>query len=265
MPSEGTLSEPVDGVPLLSLRDVIAGYVKELHVLNGLSLQVRSGEIVTIVGPNGAGKSTVMKAVMGVLRLHEGGIEFRGDDITNVKPHELVGRGISYVPQLNNVFPSLSIIENLEMVCLERDLVTERVQQVFEFFPHLADRRRQPARTMSGGERQMLALGCAIMNSPQLLLLDEPSAALSPAMMESMFAKIVEVNRSGVAILLVEQNARRALEISHRGYVLDMGRNRYEGSGPALLNDPKVAELYLGVAATREPVADDLIGKGNQV
>jgi neutral amino acid transport system ATP-binding protein len=250
---------------LLETEDVVAGYVPEVDVLTGVSIQVDEGQIVTVIGPNGAGKSTLIKTIFGLLRPRVGRIAFRGEDITGHKPHTITHLGLSYVPQLDNVFPSLTVEENLEMGSLDRARTRERMDRVQELFPRLGERRNQPVGTMSGGERQMVAMARALMPDPQVLLLDEPSAGLAPAFVETIFERIEEINRAGVTIVMVEQNARRALAMSDRGYVLDLGANRFEGSGPELLNDPKVADLYLGGTARldRPDVAVEMIeGEG---
>jgi ABC-type branched-subunit amino acid transport system ATPase component len=204
---------------------------------------------VTVIGPNGAGKSTLIKAIFGLLRPRAGRIVFRGEDIAGSKPHSICRRGLSYVPQLDNVFPSLSVEENLQMGSLDRSRTGEQVDRMYELFPRLGERRRQPAGTMSGGERQMVAMARALMPDPHVLLLDEPSAGLAPAFVDAIFEKIGDVNQAGVTIVMVEQNARRALAMSDRGYVLDLGQDRFEGEGKKLLADPKVVELYLGGTA----------------
>ena len=236
--------------PVLRADGLVAGYVPEVDILSGVDVEVRDGEIVTIVGPNGAGKSTLLKAVFGLLRPRAGRVHLRGDDITGERPHVITRRGMSYVPQLDNVFPTLTVEENLEMGAIAgRDGDRgERMHAMYQLFPRLAERRRQPAGTMSGGERQMVAMARALMPAPAVLLLDEPSAGLAPAFVHAIFDQVLEVNRAGVTVLMVEQNARRALAMSHRGYVLDLGKNRFEGPGRELLADPKVAELYLGGA-----------------
>ena len=234
--------------PVLRTEGLVAGYVPEVNILNGVDLDLHEGEIVSIVGPNGAGKSTLIKTVFGLLRAREGCVLLRGEDIAGRKPHDISRAGLSYVPQLDNVFPSLTIEENLALGALARKGtdVTARTERMYELFPRLGERRRQVAGNMSGGERQMVAMARALMPDPDVLLLDEPSAGLAPAFMDAIFEKVVEVNRAGVTVLMVEQNARRALAMSTRGYVLDLGRNRFEGPGRELLDDPKVAELYLG-------------------
>ena len=207
---------------------------------------MREGEIVTVVGPNGAGKSTLIKTIFGLLRPRRGTITFRGESITGAKPHTITRKGLSYVPQLDNVFPSLTVLENLEISSLDASVTEERITTMYQLFPRLGERRGQVAGTLSGGERQMLGMARALMPEPQALLLDEPSAGLAPAFVDAIFAKVEDINRTGVTIVIVEQNARRALAMSNRGYVLDLGRNRFEGKGAELLADEKVAELYLG-------------------
>jgi neutral amino acid transport system ATP-binding protein len=234
---------------ILTTEGLIAGYVPEVDILSGVDMRVAEGEIVTIVGPNGAGKSTLIKSIFGLLPPREGTVTLRGEDLTGQAPHLITRRGMSYVPQLDNVFKSLSVEENLEMGALERGTARERMNAIYELFPRLGERRTQAAGTMSGGERQMLAMGRALMPEPSVLLLDEPSAGLAPAFVEAIFEKVEEVNKAGVTIVMVEQNARRALAMSDRGYVLDLGTNRFEGPGKELLDDPKVAELYLGGTA----------------
>jgi neutral amino acid transport system ATP-binding protein len=240
--------ESRDGA-LLATEGVVAGYVPEVDILNGVSLTVREGEIVTVVGPNGAGKSTLIKTIFGLLRPRNGTIRFDGRNIAGLKPHTITRLGLSYVPQLDNVFPSLTVRENLEMGSLHARHKRERIHQMYELFPRLGERQHQPAGTMSGGERQMVAMARALMPDPQVLLLDEPSAGLAPAFVEAIFQKIEDINNAGVTLVMVEQNARRALAMSDRGYVLDVGVNRFEGPGRELLEDPKVAELYLGGTA----------------
>ncbi len=237
-----------NGQPLLYTEELVAGYVPEVDILNGVSIKVNEGEIVTVIGPNGAGKSTLIKTIFGLLEPRGGLVQLRGEDITGLRPHSITRRGMSYVPQLENIFESLSVEENLQMGSLDSSRTTERVETMYELFPRLGERRGQAAGTMSGGERQMVAMARALMPEPQVLLLDEPSAGLAPAFVEATFEKVEEVNRHGVTIVMVEQNARRALAMSNRGYVLDLGKDRVEGAGKDLLDDPKVAELYLGGA-----------------
>ncbi|MEX2223344.1 MAG: ABC transporter ATP-binding protein [Candidatus Rokuibacteriota bacterium] len=218
-----------------------------MEILHDVSIEIRPGEIVTLIGPNGAGKSTLMKTVFGLLRPRRGSIRLNGDDITGLTPSLLVRRGLSYVPQVDNVFPSLTVDENLEMGAVVRtDDIRARLEDVLALFPTLRPKRRLKAGGLSGGERQMVAMCRALMLDPTLLLLDEPSAGLSPLLVDSVFEKIESINRGGVAILLVEQSAREALRRSHRGYVLAGGQVRLEGAGPALLENPEVGRLYLG-------------------
>ena len=234
---------------VLATDSLVAGYVPEVDILNGVSIEVRKGEIVTVIGPNGAGKSTLIKTIFGLLHPRSGTIVFQGDDITVLKPHECTRRGLSYVPQLDNVFPTLTVEENLEMGSLDTSTTGSQIERMFELFPRLGERRAQTVGTMSGGERQMVAMARALMPDPQVLLLDEPSAGLAPAFVDAIFEKVEDINREGVTIVMVEQNARRALGMSNRGYVLDLGKDRFEGPGKELLTDPKVAELYLGGTA----------------
>ncbi len=233
--------------PLLSVESVHAGYVPGLDILQGLNLHVNSGELIAVIGPNGAGKSTLAKCICGLVPPHTGKITFQANNIAGLKPNEIVTKGMCYVPQIANVFRSLTVEENLEMGAFVRMVPLGPVKQkIYDAFPKLAERRTQSAGTLSGGERQMLAMGRAMMLEPQLLILDEPSAALSPMLVDEIFAKIREINKTGTSIILVEQNARKALSMADRGYVLDSGRDRYEGRGPDLLNDPNVGALYLG-------------------
>jgi neutral amino acid transport system ATP-binding protein len=234
---------------LLGVEDLVAGYVPEVDILNGVDLTVQEGEIVTVIGPNGAGKSTLIKSIFGLLPPRQGRVSLRGEDLAGLQPHVITRRGMSYVPQLDNIFQSLTVEENLEMGALERATADVRIAAMYELFPRLGERRTQAAGTMSGGERQMLAMARALIPEPQLVLFDEPSAGLAPAFVEAIFEKVEEINRHGVTIVMVEQNARRALGMSDRGYVLDLGKNRFEGPGRELLEDPKVADLYLGGTA----------------
>lgn len=232
---------------LLSLAGVTAGYVPDAPILRAVTIEVAEGELVTVVGPNGAGKSTLMKVVVGLLRPRNGDVRFAGGSTVGLLPHEIARRGIGYVPQRRNVFPNLTVEENLELAAgTQRAVRRHRLQEAYELFPALEERRRQHAGSLSGGERQMLAIARALAPEPRLLLLDEPSAGLAPAVMGVIFRTLRRMNDSGITILMVEQNATQALRLSHRGYVLDAGQNRYEGEGPQLLRDPRVAELYLG-------------------
>jgi neutral amino acid transport system ATP-binding protein len=240
-----------DRVPLLQVEDVYAGYVKDLDILQGVNFKLYPGELVVVIGPNGAGKSTLAKTVFGLLTPHRGSIRFNGNDIVGLKSNQIVQRGMCYVPQIANVFPSLSVEENLEMGAFIRSGSLKQAKaRIFDLFPRLVERRRQRAGTLSGGERQQLAMGRALMLQPSLLILDEPSAALSPVLVNSVFELIQRINQDGISIILVEQNARKALAMADRGYVLEAGRDRFEGPGPDLLNDPKVGELYLGGGRT---------------
>ena len=234
---------------VLAVEDLVAGYVPEVDILRGVDFAVKEKEIATVIGPNGAGKSTLIKSIFGLLPPRTGRVVLRGQDLTGLRPHSITRRGMSYVPQLDNVFPSLTVEENLEMGALESSKAKEAMGRVYELFPRLGERRTQVAGTMSGGERQMLAMGRALMPDPEVLLLDEPSAGLAPAFVEAIFEKVASINNDGVTIVMVEQNARRALAMSDRGYVLDLGQNRFQGPGKDLLEDPKVAELYLGGTA----------------
>ena len=235
---------------VIDVENVIAGYVAEVNILNGCDLTVAAGEFVSIIGPNGAGKSTLLKAVLGLVNVRGGHVKLNGEEITGMKPYELVARGVGFVPQTRNVFPSLTVRENLEMGCFLRpDMLDERLEYAVEMFPRLGERIDQRAGSLSGGERQMVAMGRALMLKPTVLLLDEPSAGLSPALQDQVFIQCKKINESGVAILMVEQNASRCLQVVDRGYVLDQGRNAYTGTGRELLKDPKVIELYLGTLA----------------
>lgn len=234
-------------MPLLQVDGITSGY-GDIEVLRDVSIAVEEHEIVSIIGPNGAGKSTLMKTIFGLLHPRSGTITYRGQDISRLSPYEIVGTGMCYVPQVANVFTALSVEENLEMgaFVLRGAGVESRKARIYELFPRLAERRRQPAGRMSGGERQMVAMGSALMLEPSLLLLDEPSAGLSPRLVEEIFARILQINATGVAIMMVEQNARQSLAMAHRGYVLAAGQNRFEGGGRELLEDPEVGRLYLG-------------------
>jgi neutral amino acid transport system ATP-binding protein len=241
---------------VLEVEELVAGYVPEVDILRGVKFVVREGEIATVIGPNGAGKSTLIKSIFGLLPPREGRVVLRGEDLSGLRPHSITRRGMSYVPQLDNIFPSLTVDENLEMGALDPSKAKDGMARIYEFFPRLGERRTQGAGTMSGGERQMLAMGRALMPDPKVLLLDEPSAGLAPAFVEAIFEKVEEINGHGVTIVMVEQNARRALAMSDRGYVLDLGQNRFEGRGKELLEDPKVAELYLGGTARLDRAGD---------
>ena len=229
---------------------LIAGYFPGVNILNGADLYAREGELVGIIGPNGAGKSTLLKAIFGLVRVSQGAVLLKDEDITNLRADQLVKRGVGFVPQTNNVFPSLSIEENLQMGAFqEPGRFKERFDKVVSLFPTLGERRKQRAGSLSGGERQMVAMGRALMMEPSVLLLDEPSAGLSPVLQDEVFIRVREINATGVTVIIVEQNARRCLQIVDRGYVLDQGKNAYTGTGAQLANDPKVVELYLGTLA----------------
>jgi len=232
---------------ILECNAVAAGYVKGLNILQGVDLVVYENEIVSIIGPNGAGKSTLLKAIMGLINISGGRFFIEGQEKTNLATHKIVNLGVGYVPQVANVFPSLTIEENLEIGSWSLKTNKKKaLEKIYEDFEILKDRKRDKAGNLSGGQRQILALARALITSPQILLLDEPSAGLSPVAINEVFSKVKEINESGVSILLVEQNAKRALSFSDRGYVLDQGRNAYQGSGEELLNDPRVIDLYLG-------------------
>lgn len=236
------------GRPLLVLRDVSAGY-GAIEILHGVSLHVDEGEIVAVIGPNGAGKSTTFKVIMGLINHLGGEVEYRGRSLVGERPDRILGVGLAYVPQGRVVFAQLTVTENLEMgAYLERDnaRIKDTMDYVFTLFPRLAERRRQLAGSMSGGEQQMLAMGRGLMMRPKMMMLDEPSLGLSPRLVDEVFDKTVAMARGGLTVMLVEQNAARALEISDRGYVLELGRNRYEGTGQELLSNPDVRTIYLG-------------------
>jgi ABC-type branched-subunit amino acid transport system ATPase component len=235
---------------VLASIDLVAGYIPGVNILNGCSVHVNRGELVGIIGPNGAGKSTLIKSMFGLVPIRTGRVLLGGDDIGGLPAHTLVARGLGYVPQNNNVFPSLTIEENLQMgIYLRPKEFRGRYQAITELFPVLHQRRHQKCGSLSGGERQVVAMGRALMTDPEVLFLDEPSAGLSPMMQDLVFDSVKTINDTGVSILMVEQNARSCLEISHRGYVLDQGRDAYTGTGRDLLTDPKVIELYLGTLA----------------
>ncbi len=235
---------------VLRADDLIAGYLPGVNILNGTDLYCQPGELVGIIGPNGAGKSTLLKALFGLVKVRSGKVLLKGEDITNKRADALVAAGIGFVPQTNNVFPSLTVQENLEMGTFQSPKkFASRFDFVTELFPALRDRRAQRAGSLSGGERQMVAMGRALMMDPSVLLLDEPSAGLSPVMQDEVFVQTRRINRAGVSVVMVEQNASRCLQICDRAYVLDQGRNAYTGTGRELLHDPKVIELYLGTLA----------------
>lgn len=232
---------------VIECNGIAAGYVKGLNILQGIDMIINEKEIVSIIGPNGAGKSTLLKAIMGIINISGGRFFIDGVEKTNTPTHQIVKEGVGYVPQVENVFPSLTIEENLEIGSWSMDTsIKQSISKIFDDFPMLKERRKNKAGNLSGGQRQILALARALATSPKILLLDEPSAGLSPVAIKEVFEIVKEINSKGVAILLVEQNAKRALNFSDRGYVLDQGRNAYQGKGQELLNDPRVVDLYLG-------------------
>jgi branched-chain amino acid transport system ATP-binding protein len=241
---------PGDETYVLHADDLTAGYFPGVNILNGCSLTAKEGELVGIIGPTGAGTSTLLKAMFGLVRVHSGKVTLRGRDITNLRADALVKEGVGFVPQNNNVFPSLTIEENFQVGCFQNPkLFNQQFERVAAIFPTMADRRKQRAGSLSGGERQMVAMGRALMMDPSVLLLDEPSAGLSPALQDEVFVNVKGINAAGVTVVIVEQNAARCLQIVDRGYVLDQGKNAYTGTGAELANDPKVIELYLGTLA----------------
>ena len=232
---------------VIECNGIAAGYVKGLNILQGVDLIVDEKEIVSIIGPNGAGKSTLLKAIMGIINISGGRFFINGVEKTNTPTHQIVSEGVGYVPQVENVFPSLTIEENLEIGSWSiKDNIKQSISKIYDDFPMLKERHKDKAGNLSGGQRQILALARALVTSPSILLLDEPSAGLSPVAIKEVFEIVKEINSTGVAILLVEQNATRALNFSDRGYVLDQGRNAYQGKGQELLEDPRVIDLYLG-------------------
>ncbi|KAF5412827.1 MAG: putative branched-chain amino acid transport ATP-binding protein LivG [Candidatus Methanocomedens sp.] len=230
---------------ILQVEGVVSGYT-DIDILNGVSIHVEKGEIVSIIGPNGAGKSTLLKTIIGMLKPRSGSILFEGQDIAGMTIYDIVAKGMGFVPQEKNTFPSLTVIENLEMGAFLKNEIGDILNEVYHIFPVLQEKKHHRATTLSGGEVKMLAMGRAMMPEPQLLLLDEPTAGLSPKFREVVFEKIKDINGTGTTILMVEQNAKKALSISHRGYVLEMGKNRFEGEGSSLLEDENVLKLYLG-------------------
>ncbi|WP_294180911.1 ABC transporter ATP-binding protein [uncultured Schumannella sp.] len=232
---------------VVEVKDLVAGYLPGVNILNSANLVAQQGELIGIIGPNGAGKSTLLKAIFGQVKIRSGSISLEGEEITGLKANKLVARGVGFVPQNNNVFPSLSIEENLQMGLYQRPKAyEERLEFVTSIFAELGSRLKQRAGSLSGGERQMVAMSRALMMDPKVLLLDEPSAGLSPVRQDEAFIRVSEINKAGVTTIMVEQNARRCLQICDRGYVLDQGRDAYTGTGRELLNDPKVIGLYLG-------------------
>ncbi|MFT2815286.1 ABC transporter ATP-binding protein [Leifsonia sp. A12D58] len=247
--SSPVVSEPIveTRVPVVDVKAVTAGYLPGVNILNDCSLTAYDGELIGIIGPNGAGKSTLLKSIFGQVKVRAGEILLRGEDITNLKANKLVSKGVGFVPQTNNVFPTLTIQENLEMGMFQKPKgLDERLEFVTEIFPELKKRLGQRAGSLSGGERQMVAMSRALMMGPHVLLLDEPSAGLSPVRQDEAFLRVKEINKAGVTTIMVEQNARRCLQICDRGYVLDQGTDAYTGTGRELLKDPKVIGLYLG-------------------
>jgi branched-chain amino acid transport system ATP-binding protein len=233
--------------PVVYAENLVAGYLPGINILNDCSLVANQGELIGIIGPNGAGKSTLLKSIFGQVSVRAGKVWLNGEDITNLKANKLVSKGVAFVPQTNNVFPSLTIEENLQMGVFQTPKrFDERFEFVTNIFPDLGKRRAQKAGSLSGGERQMVAMGRALMIDPSVLLLDEPSAGLSPVRQDEAFLRVKEVNKAGVTVIMVEQNARRCLQICDRAYVLDQGKDAHTGTGRELLNDPKMVELYLG-------------------
>ena len=232
---------------ILEADGITAGYTAQVNILYDVSIRVNSGNIVSVIGPNGAGKSTLLKTIFGILKPTNGKVTLKEEDITGLKPDKIAKRGISYVPQVDNVFPSMTIHENLEMGAFIRsDDFSQRIDEIYELFPVLGERRKQKAGQLSGGQRQMVAMGRALMVDPQVLLLDEPSAGLAPNLVDMIFEKIVDINKTGVSMIIVEQNAREALKMADHGYVLAMGKNVLDDSGDALLANEEVGRLYLG-------------------
>ncbi|MGD2127587.1 MAG: ABC transporter ATP-binding protein [Desulfobacteraceae bacterium] len=231
---------------MLKAEEITAGYTA-VDILHSVNMKINAGEVVSIIGPNGAGKSTLLKSIFGILVPRQGRISLKDEDITGLKPNRIARKGISYVPQVDNVFPSLTIQENLDMgAFIRNDDYSQRMEEVFDLFPVMRERKKQRAGQLSGGQRQMVAMGRALMLDPEILLLDEPSAGLAPLLVADIFEKIKEINATGVAIIIVEQNAREALKMAHHGYVLAMGRNVLDDKGEALLANEEIARLYLG-------------------
>ena len=237
-----------DGRVILEVEALAAGYGK-VQILHGVALELRAGELVALIGPNGAGKSTTFKAIIGLVRIWAGRVRFDGREITRERPDAVLRAGLAYVPQGRIVFPQMTVLENLEMgayLISDREKLRAALEWVYALFPILKERQRQKAGTLSGGEQQMLAIARGLMTAPKVVLLDEPSLGLSPKNVGLIFDKIVEMKEAGLTMMVVEQNAARALAAADRGYVLELGRNRFEGSGPGLLTDPEVKRLYLG-------------------
>lgn len=231
---------------ILKAEGITAGYTK-VDILHEVNIRVKSGEIISVIGPNGAGKSTLLKTIFGILKPREGNVTLKNEDISGLKPDKIARKGISYVPQVDNIFPSMTIQENLDMgAFIRNDDYSQRLDEIYDLFPILKERRKQKAGQLSGGQRQMVAMGRALMVDPQVLLLDEPSAGLSPILVSDIFEKITEINETGVSIIIVEQNAREALKMANHGYVLAMGKNVLDDKGDALLANKEVGRLYLG-------------------
>jgi ABC-type branched-subunit amino acid transport system ATPase component len=236
---------------VVDVNNLVAGYLPGVNILNGANLYADKGELIGIIGPNGAGKSTLLKAIFGLVKVREGSIQLNGEEIAGLKPNQLVSKGVGFIPQTNNVFPSLTIEENLQMgIYQDPAKYNERLEFVTSIFAELGKRLKQRAGSLSGGERQMVAMGRALMMNPAVLLLDEPSAGLSPVRQDEAFLRVSEINKAGVTCIMVEQNARRCLQISDRAYVLDQGKDAVVGTGRELLNDPQVIGLYLGTLGT---------------
>lgn len=236
---------------VIEAKNLVAGYLPGVNILNGINFYADKGELIGIIGPNGAGKSTLLKAIFGLVKVREGSITLNGENIVGLKANKLVSKGVGFIPQTNNVFPSLTIEENLQMGLFQQpSKYKERVEFVVSIFPELSKRLKQRAGSLSGGERQMVAMSRALMMDPAVLLLDEPSAGLSPVRQDEAFLRVSEINKAGVTCIMVEQNARRCLQISDRGYVLDQGKDAVVGKGRELLNDPQVIGLYLGTLGT---------------
>ncbi len=237
------------GAPLLEVRNVFAGYL-DYDILHGVDLEVHPGEVVCVIGPNGAGKSTVFRAVYGLIKVRRGNVLFKGRELTNSTPQEVLAAGVAIVPQLRSVFSQMTVLENLEMgMYLEKDRrrVKERIDVILDLFPRLAERARQRVGTMSGGEQRMLEIGRSLMLEPELVMMDEPSAGLAPTITRAIFEHIQRLNEEiGLTVLMIEQNARQGLEASDRGYVLELGKNTYQGTGEELINDPEVRQAFLG-------------------
>ena len=241
------------GDVVVDVKDLFAGYLPGINIINGANLVARKGELIGIIGPNGAGKSTLLKAIFGLVKVREGDITVNGESIVGLKADKLVQRGVAFVPQTNNVFPSLSIEENLQMGLYQNPKIyAERLEFVTGIFAELGKRLKQRAGSLSGGERQMVAMSRALMMDPSVLLLDEPSAGLSPVRQDDAFIRVSDINKAGVTTIMVEQNARRCLQICDRGYVLDQGRDAHQGTGRDLLHDPQVIGLYLGTLGADE-------------